>query len=60
MCYPVKGDYKQYLVALAMGHDIRYNEEVIKISPQSKSLLTASGTEKCSRGIFFFATRNLL
>lgn len=45
MCYPVKGGYKQYLVTLAMGQDIRYNEEVIKISPQSKSLHTASGTE---------------
>ena len=45
MCYPVKGGYKQYLAALAMGQDIRYNEEVIKISPQNKSLHTASGTE---------------
>lgn len=45
MRYPVRGGYKQYLAVLAMGQDIRYNEEVIKISPQDKSLLTVSGTK---------------
>lgn len=45
MRYPVKGGYKQYLASLAEGQDIRYNEEVVKISPKASTLLTANGTE---------------
>lgn len=45
MRYPARGGYKQYLTALALGLDIRYNEVVVKILPQNKTLFTASGAE---------------
>ena len=45
MRYPLKGGYKQYLSALVDGLDIRYNEEVMAISPLNKTLCTASGME---------------
>lgn len=47
MRYPIKGGYKQYLSALVKGLDVRYNEEVITISPKDKLLRTASGMEYC-------------
>lgn len=45
MRYPIKGGYKQYLASLVEGQDIHYNEEVVKISPKTSTLLTANGTE---------------
>lgn len=45
MRYPAKGGYKQYLAVLAKEQDIRYNEKVIRISPKTNTLCTASGTE---------------
>ena len=43
MRYPVKGGYKQYFAALAEGQDIRYHKQVVKISPEKKTLFTADG-----------------
>lgn len=45
MHYPAKGGYKKYLTSLVIEQDIRYNEEVIEISAQNKSLRTVSGTK---------------
>lgn len=45
MRYPVRGGYKQYLAVLAEGKDIRYNQLVVKISPQANTLYTANGVE---------------
>lgn len=45
MRYPVRGGYKQYLAVLAEGKDIRYNQLVVKISPQANTLCTANGVE---------------
>lgn len=45
MRYPKKGGFKQYLAALVNEKDIRYNEEVMKLSSKDKTLRTASGAE---------------
>ena len=43
MRYPKNGGYKQFLSKLVEGADIRYQEAVIKIDPQGKTVFTASG-----------------
>ena len=43
MRYPAKGGYKSFLGELAKDADIRYNEEVVAINPENKTVKTSSG-----------------
>lgn len=43
MRYPKKGGYKQFLSAIAENLDIRYNQEVISIDYNKKTVTTSNG-----------------
>ncbi|MDD3037283.1 NAD(P)-binding protein [Bacteroides sp.] len=43
MCYPQKGGYKAFLRVLTEGLDIKYNSEIVEISPIGRSVRTQKG-----------------